>query len=192
MKMSENAMAAFLLVSALGLLAGCGKKAEDAIAAKALEKAIKADGGDADVKIKDGKVVSATVTKDGQTTSITNSENGGMKVTGENGTVTVATGDEAKVPADWPKDIPVYPGIKLDMVSGGPGNYVILGTVSDAPEKGVAFYEKALKDGGWTEAMNMKQPGGAMLMFSKDKRSVAVNVAKAEAGTTLGVTVSSQ
>jgi len=173
--------------------AGCGK-AKDAIAEKAIETMAKnaQGGGKVDVKVKDGQVLGITSKKDGENVSMTVSKDGNnVEVSNGPGGASMTMGDTAKIPGDFPKDVPVYAGLKVGMSSNDPneGSFLVQGTTPDTVDKVAAFYAKAMKDGAWTETLSMKQPEMQSLAYEKDTRAAQVMLTKADAGTTVMLTV---
>lgn len=81
------------------------------------------------------------------------SKNGQELVTkGEDGVIMV-TGEDVKLPADYPGDLPQYPGSKNTMISYKPGDQLmmsIMGITNDSPQKVIDWYASELKRLGWT------------------------------------------
>lgn len=180
-----------VLVLALALTAGCGKKVSEI----AVEQAVKAaSGGQADVKLDNGQMT-ITTKEEGKTSTITTSDQGGtIQVTGEKGTATMTMGDQAKVPDGWPKEVPVYAGLKIELAQAdqGANAFTVAGSSPDAYDKVAAFYEKTFKDAGWSESLNMKQPDSIMLSYGKDNRQAVITATKTETGTELSVVTTSK
>lgn len=178
-------------VVALVIAVGCGQKASETAAQKATEKilesALSKDGQKVDVKIsRDG---GAKMTIQGQDADgkMVNMKIGGendavsMTVQGADGNVQMTAGASAKIPDDFPKDIPVYPGLKLQMVqtieSGK--SYMVQGNSGDAVEKAAAFYKKEAAAQGWTEQSSMNQAGDnpmQMFTYAKGERTLTVMI----------------
>jgi len=81
-------------------------------------------------------------------------------------------GTEGKIPADFPKDFPIYPGAKVEgNISGaenkaGKGFWLILSTTDDAA-KVTAFYESNFSKSGWTVGSTMNIGTSATWEVSK-------------------------
>ena len=81
-------------------------------------------------------------------------------------------GTEGKIPADFPKDFPLYPGAKVEgNISGaenkaGKGFWIILSTTDDAT-KVTAFYETSLSKNGWEVGSTMNIGSSATWEISK-------------------------
>ena len=86
------------------------------------------------------------------------------------------SGPDAKVPEDFPEDVAVYPGMKIQMVMENPGPvFSVSGTTTDTAEEVSAFYKKTCVEKGWTQAMDMtQQEGTSMMHFQKEKRMLVV------------------
>jgi len=137
---------------------GCGKIAEK-IQQKAVEKAVEKtieakSGGEAKVDLS-GKSVSGTFKNGKQVTGI---------------------GEGATLPDDFPKQVPVYPGAKLQIShadkSGDP-KYALVFDAPDAPDKVVAYYKDELK------SFNLEQDiagEGARVLLFVDKVQAKLNV----------------
>jgi hypothetical protein len=102
-------------------------------------------------------------------------------------------GEGVKLPDDFPKDIPIYPGSKIvSAVSAArteTSGHMATFQTSDAPEKIAAFYKS--KFSAWQVKMEMASGGGKVLLLQSadGKRSITV-VANPSGGlTTVTLTV---
>jgi len=117
-----------------------------------------------------------------------------LTMTMGNGAITAETGKGAKVSADFPKDIPVYPKSEVLMSMKMAENQtftVQLGTADSLDTVG-AYYKKEMAAQGWTESQTMNQGGDRpmqMLVYSKEKekRTVTVMVASEQGKTTINL-----
>lgn len=81
-------------------------------------------------------------------------------------------GTEGKIPADFPKDFPIYPSAKVEgNISGaenqaGKGFWLILSTTDEA-SKVTAFYEANLSKNGWNIGSTMNIGTSATWEISK-------------------------
>lgn len=201
--------------------AGCGKKASETaaneIAERAMEKVLEQDGQDAEVKI-DSKTGSMTIkskeggenvdvkvegnavtvkTNDAETTSTYSSDGDSYSMTTAGGGPSVVIGKGAKVPDDFPKDIPVYPGSEIQMSSADPANhsFVVQATTADPIDKVGGFYQKEMKAQGWTEAQVVSQTGEVamqMLSYEKADASAVIMVTVMDGKTSLSITTGMQ
>ncbi len=152
-----------LTVALLLVLAGCGRKGDE----EAAEQAIKAATG-ADVE----------VTEDGGT----------VKMKTEDGEdVTVTAGGDAKLPADFPKDVPLYKGAKMVATANTPEGVQVSLQSSDAADTVAAGCRKLMEAEGWTAGASMDMGAMTMLVFKKDDREVAVQVMNDGKQTTINV-----
>ncbi|MBK6695613.1 MAG: hypothetical protein IPG50_25890 [Myxococcales bacterium] len=136
------------LIAATVSLTGCSKiqeKLTEKAAEKAAEAVIKSQTGEnVEINAKDGK----------------------LTVQGKDGVATFGAG--AKIPDDFPKSAPIYPGAKVQGVmtsagAQGSGAVVTL-TTPDASEKVVAFY-KAAASKGKKALLDMATPAGQMIAW---------------------------
>lgn len=80
-------------------------------------------------------------------------QNGQELVTKGKDGVIMITGENVKLPSDYPGDLPQYPGSKNTMVSYKPDDHTmmsIMGTTSDSANKIISWYTTQLKKSGWT------------------------------------------
>ena len=110
---------------------------------------------------------------------------GGVTITADGGSVT--TGGAAILPADWPADVPVYPGGKIHMVSATSGVRTVVFTSVDPPGKLTTFYKTNLP--GWTATMDLTGPDGGIAQKKKGKNGLTLNITKSEDGSA-GVSLS--
>jgi len=178
-----------MLGLALVVVAGCGKaadKAQEVAIEKAIESGAKASGGNVDVDVKKDGAVTVTSTENGTTSTATFSENGGqVSVKGADGEMVMTSGADAKIPEDYPKDIPQYAGVKLETVMSNATQaiYTTEATTADALDTVVAWYKQQLGAGGWNEEQNVKMGGDTpmnMFVYSKEGRQLMITVSKAD------------
>jgi len=147
---------------------GCGKKASEIVAEKAVETAMKANGQEADVTIK----------------------NDAMTVTTKDGTSSF--GEGAKVPDNWPSDVPVYSGLKVLAGVATPQAFTVSGTTPDALDKISAYYKDQAEKNGWTKETEMTQDKLTMLSYKKEKRSLSVIVSTDGPEQSISITVGNE
>lgn len=211
------AAAVTLLLAAAGC-GKAGDAVSKKVTEKALETALSQDGKKVDVTLgKDGGVSSMHVeAKDGanQKMDLSVSQNGGqvtvkgtdengkamnvqisntgdassMSMQSEDGAMKMLTGDAAKVPDDFPKDIPQYPGAKVTMVQtmAEQQMYHIQAQTPDAMDKVAGFCKQQYTGQGWTEKASMNQSGDTpmtMLSYEKGERILNIVLSKGENGT---------
>ncbi len=153
---------AALGISLLVLVSGCDKIAEK-LGQKVGEKAVEgASGGDVKVDTSSGSV------------SVTDKKTG----------TTSTGGDNVKLPAGWPSNVPLYPGARIGhaMVSGSTKSVTLV--TKDPPAKVAEFYKKSgLK---LESDMNL----GAIQTMSFKNGSGTVNVILQQAGADTQISIS--
>jgi hypothetical protein len=89
---------------------------------------------------------------------------------------TYSMGENVKIPDDFPKDVPVYPGAKVmtAIITGADGGASLTMTTSDPVDKVSAWYQDQLKD--WTKAATYAYAGGETRSFTKDKDAISLSV----------------
>ena len=154
------------LLAGLGLVsAGCGKSASDKAAEKTIQAAVRASGQEADVSVKSG------------TTNIT-TKDGAM-----------AFGEGAKVPDNWPSDVPVYSKLKLLSAVATPPVFTVSGTTSDTADAVLAYYKEHAAKNGWKEDQVVSQPPMSMLTYSKDTRKLNIIISSEGAERSVSITI---
>lgn len=164
---------------------GCGSKPSETVAEKAVEKmveqALSDTGQQVNVQIdKEGAGFSMTVTGDkaGEVSEIKigqDEQTFSLSMQGTDGNVTVMGGGDAKIPDTFPKDVPLYPGMKLLVVQSMPEQqgYIIQARSDDSMDKVTAYLKKEAAAQEWKETLAMSQAGDPpmqMLGYSKDNR----------------------
>lgn len=156
-----------LLVSVLVVGCSCSEKAEETIAEKIVEKALEAQTGQkADIDV----------------------ENESMTVKTEDGEMTISSGKSAKIPDNFPKDIPMYEGYVLDMAMEVPKGYSLSFTTKDDVSKVSEWYLDEMTDQGWTKEASMDMGDQKMLVFKKGERGVNLVVAPDKDQTRIALT----
>lgn len=157
------------------LVSGCGrakKSMSEKISEKIAEKAIAmnirdSQGKDAKVDISDGKMTIKT--KDGETS--------------------FASGEGASIPADFPKDVYVVKGAKIQMAMKTPDGFALSMKVDQAAAKLAATFESEMKAQGWTQEGSFDMGETRSLAYKKGERQAAVVMTKSDAATDVMITV---
>jgi hypothetical protein len=151
---------------AMILLGGCGQSAEERAVEKQIEKET---GSDAHVDVSEK----------------------GMTISGktEEGEFTVSSGDEAKIPDDFPADVFIYRPSQAKMAVKLPEGYSVAFTTSADQSAVVGAYEKEMTAKGWTEESSMQMGGNSVMVYAKGDRSASVTIAAAEDELTIHLTV---
>ncbi|MBM3288724.1 MAG: hypothetical protein FJY92_01095 [Candidatus Hydrogenedentes bacterium] len=159
------------LLAAVGMVQfGCGKEASETTAEKAVESAMKASGQEADVTIKDNAMT--VTTKDGSS----------------------SFGEGAKVPDNWPSDVPIYDGLKILAAVAAPQAFTVTGTTGDSLDKLTAYYKEQATKNGWAEDSVMSQPPLTMLSYRKEgeKRNLAIVISTEGGQQSVSITVGNE
>ncbi|MCC9602606.1 hypothetical protein LOC67_18815 [Stieleria sp. JC731] len=157
-----------VLIALLVSISGCSKIAETAT-----EKAIE-----------------ARMAEEGMTSSVDLNDGGfDIQVNGAEGTAQYTVGPNAKVPADLPKDIPVYKNITVNMAhsNAAQGAFVVQASTQDDFQKVVDFYKSSTAEAGWKEETLAKQ-GDTMWMIGLSKDDRVLHVVVAENGEGVSIT----
>jgi hypothetical protein len=144
-----------------GILAGTGcgksKSKEEKLAEQQLEAAT---GGDADVDI---------------------SEKGAkMTLTTDEGTMKVATGENASIPENFPKDIPVYKGAEVQTAMQIPEGFSLILFSKDDVDTVVSATESEVAGNGWESVSTLNMGPQTMLSYKKEKRVLSIIIGKNE------------
>ncbi|HUW59670.1 MAG TPA: hypothetical protein VMZ06_01590 [Candidatus Bathyarchaeia archaeon] len=204
-----------LLTAVLCLGPGCGKKAAEVVAERAMENAMAKNGKDAEVNI-DSKTGSMTIKskdgnenvdikmdgkgmtikakgEDGETVSTYSSDGETYTMKTEGGGPSMASGKGAKIPDGFPKDIPIYPGAEIQMVSADPASktFVVQALSADTVDKVAEYYKKEMKAQGWNQGDGVVQTGANpmhMLNFDKAESAAMIMVMAQDGKALLSIT----
>lgn len=128
-----------------------------------------------------------TIETEGGTFTV-ETEGGGVRLSGEEkgvGEVSGHFGEDAEIPADFPKDLPVYPGSKVVAgIVAGEGGMITLQT-GDDPGKVADFYREKLAAEGWNLGSEMNLGGQRILTVEKEGRNGAVQISRDGGETTI-------
>jgi len=174
MKYVSGVILGVLACSAV-LVSGCGRakktiseKISEKIAEKAIAMNIKdSQGKDAKVDISDGKLTIKT--KDGETA--------------------IASGEGASIPENFPKDVYVVKGAKIQMSMKTPDGYALSMKVDQTAAKLAATFEAEMKAQGWEQESSFDGGGSRSLAYKKGERQVAIVMSKSDETTEVMITV---
>ncbi|MFA5820819.1 MAG: hypothetical protein WC873_01815 [Candidatus Gracilibacteria bacterium] len=114
---------------------------------------------------------------------------GSFSVTTEEGTMSFGT----ELSADWPNDVPTYPGAAVtysavgnDLADGGLGGYAIF-TTSDSAQKVIDFYNGEMATAGWTVKASVNIASSMNVTFEKDGLAMNVTATEGDGSTTLTI-----
>jgi len=143
-----------LIVGVTLALSGCGKKAPERAAEKAIEQSMRDSGAqNAHVDISSGN----------------------MKLTSDDGEMEIAAeGGSASIPADFPKDVFVDTKAKVQMSMKTPEGFVLTlvskGSLADTAKA----YDDHIKAQGWKQDANMDMGNVHTLVYKKGDRGLTV------------------
>ncbi len=168
----KRLIAALLIALMVVLPTACRKSSEKA-AEKMAEKIIESQsGGKADVDISGGKVKITT------------------KEEGKEGTVEFSGGQDVKLSADFPGDVPIYPRAKvLAQMTMGAGNQQVTFQADDSTKDVYEYYAKQLPKNGWEIVQDVKMAPTFSLMGKKGKRQAVVAIGDSGNKSTISVSI---
>lgn len=184
-----------ILLVAVVVLAGCGKKASEKlselVAEKILAEGMEKDGNVADVKIKDG-AVSYTVTDDDGKKVDVKASGDDVTITSVDGVSSIVSGDKAKVPENFPKDVHVFASTKLTSIITAPESTVLVMTSSAPMDEIAVKYQQEMKAKDWKEESFFKAENQIMMAYKKDNRTTSVTLNAEGKVTTISLIVVSE
>jgi len=165
----------------LSLLGGCGKEAPE-----------KATGVNEDVAVDIRSDRGSMRITTPEATITYKADGDSMQMQSEHGSVVFGTA--ARIPEDFPGDVPLYPGLNIQAVTnfGEEGTYSVSGTVSGSVEDVKSHYQKEGPARGWRETMLTVQPKFMMLAYEKDDRTLQVMVGEDSGELTLSINTGRQ
>ena len=153
-----------------GLLAAC----DDDQSKQAREKELE------DYAAKHGVVADVKINQDGSVKSVAIERNiGGTKS---------QAGKNLEVPADFPGDVPLYPGLELHAANTMPQGHMIQGNTADDPETVAVAVTAGMAAQGWTADQSQRSGPMISLTFKKDNRTTGFTLLPGAAGTTVQIT----
>ncbi|MGI6459098.1 MAG: hypothetical protein ACOX5J_03215 [Candidatus Hydrogenedentales bacterium] len=171
---------------AMALVAGCGEKsaekASEALAEQIIERAARGIGANVDVDVSSGKISVKGVDEHGQAVDFTVGADTGT-MTSDDGAVSFATGEAAKIPDDFPKDVPLYQGAQLVSVhrDTNAGMTSLAATSGDPAGTIAEFYTKQMEANGWTRETAFNQSDSMhMMSYEKDSRQLSIIIIAGE------------
>jgi hypothetical protein len=133
-----------------------------------------------------GALQSAIESKTGIKTNLSGLEEGKMTLTDKETGTTVEVGSD-KLPDNFPKDFPVYPGAKVTGVLSGSEKGVSTGVwvtfeTNDSKDNVSAFYKENLKANGWEETAMYATSDTVTQSVRKGNVNGTVGITQAEDG----------
>lgn len=152
------------LCSAAVATTGCGRRTQERIMEKAIEK-------------ETGKGAKVEINKDS------------FSVRTGKGEFNIAAGKAAKVPSDFPADVFVYKDASVEMSLQVPEGRTLTLKTRDAVAKVVAAYKREMTSKGWTQQAALEMEAQTVLNYEKDGRSAMVAVGSETGETKIMLTV---
>ena len=153
-----------LVLAMLLILIGCGKKAEEKIAEKIIERST---GSKAKVDIADES----------------------MKIETEDGSMSVKTGKSAKIPKEFPSDVYLFKPADVEVaMEVGQCYSIALKTGKDIASV-TSAYKKEMVNKGWKQQAAMDMGENSMLIYEKEKRITNVAISQDAGETKIVITV---
>jgi hypothetical protein len=95
----------------------------------------------------------------------------------------VELGAQARIPADFPKNVPIYPGSKIvaavEVTDKGKRSHIVTLSAPAAPDAVLQFYERKLPDFGKVEKVTL---GGMRMLSADDGKGTSVNILITDGG----------
>ncbi len=133
--------------------------------------------------------------------SVTVNDNGksgqsAVTITGNNGEKVTINSEGAKLPDDYPKDVPVASGAKIVMATSVDnktthGSNLVLES-TDSLDKILAFYKQGLADNGWKINATFSQAQVTIITAAKDNREMSLSVQQSEGKCTVTQSVATK
>jgi hypothetical protein len=123
---------------------------------------------------------------------VSTTPDGGTQVQTDQGTFQTGT----TIPEDWPKDVVTYPGATVQFSgsntqAGKPGWALVLLT-KDSTADVKSFYEKSLKDNGWSIVADMESQGTIIIGGTKGNYAMSLTAAGQDGQTAITLGVATQ
>lgn len=194
--MSKTRLFSVVLVVACAFtLAGCGDDTAEPVttpdegdvssAAPEVETTRNGENFSMSFKGKDGK--SGSIEIGGEEGSFTMNIDGGPEG------MQMKVGNDAAMPDNFPKDVPVYNDLKLNLTQTTNDGIVIQGTVTDDMDTVSAFFKEQAVKQGWEEQSSMNTTGDTamtMLSYTKGDRTLNVTVTRQDNETMIQIITS--
>ena len=135
-------------------------------------------GRKATYKTRDGEV---TVDRDGKQATI--------EATTKDGKVKFSAGQSVALPADFPKDVPIYQGATVRMAGSQGKGMIAMLVVSASSADAAKYYQDELKNQGWEIENTVNTADVAVLSAKKEQRRCTVSITKDKEGTMVNVVV---
>jgi len=187
---------------------GLREKAGRWVAGLVMAVAAAGCGGGTDPADNEAAPAEAAEAAEAAETAETGNEPGGfnLQVGGEDGPVSLqintpeggmsfSAGDKAEIPKDFPSDVPVYEGLRLQAAGKMGGGFTVSGVSADSVDAVATFYKDTLTGDGWSEEMSMDQGGDSpvrLRTYKKGGRIVNLAIATGDEGTQVTITTAAE
>ncbi|HEY3359967.1 MAG TPA: hypothetical protein VGQ83_42340 [Polyangia bacterium] len=123
----------------------------------------------------------------GKTKAKLNLSKGSFEITGDKGEkVNFGGGAATKVPDSWPKDVPIYTGIKPTFSMTTDKGSSITFESTEAPQKIYEYYMTTMPAQGWKINIKAQTDEGGMASFEKAPKRSAIVTISSSSGKTAG------
>lgn len=101
------------------------------------------------------------------------------------------TGKNMDVPDDFPKDVPIFPDLKILSAAKLPIGHLLQGTTGGARDAVAKFYLAELPKQGWANVTppGAESPAMQSMRFTKDQRAVGITLMRTGADTTVQISL---
>ena len=111
--------------------------------------------------------------------------------------VEVTTGAQARIPEDFPKDVPLPEGLTIENVSAMPAQstFVVQGKVQQQLETLAPSMQKQIEEQGWSAVPpdgSQEIPDMKVLNFTKEAKILNLTLIREDNATSINLTVSPQ
>ena len=112
-----------------------------------------------------------------------------VSIQSKDGEYKMTAGEAVQIPADFPEDILVYDGAKVELATHAPKGYTVSLRTPDAVDKVTAAYKQAMTREKWLQDTAGVLGGQAILCYKKAGRTVSIVIATTSDGTQIMLTV---
>lgn len=109
---------------------------------------------------------------------------GKIQIQDKEGKTTITTGGAVEIPADFPKDILIYPNAKVLSSATAGDMFNLLLESQETIEKIASTYKEKMKAEGWKQTATFTMGSNVTMAYEKDKRNATVAVGHSEKGKT--------
>ena len=145
---------------------------------------------DGEVKVDKSKDQITVKTKDGEVKVNQKGDEATYEAKTKDGTVKFSTATSGvALPDNFPKDIPIYKGAKVQMASSQPKVSMVQLLVDAAAPDAAKYYQDELKAQGWEIESTTNMGDSSMVVAKKENRSCSVMAMKQDNGSLVQIAV---